>query len=155
MYNYLELKQLERRETELQAQLEILGKQKPGSIIRSSNTEKDAERGDKLPMGGFKSIRSTVSISSEQTTGSVDEKKESVNIRDSSNSNKDSNDDTTEKKDEEPLQTPITSSYTGVESQSRIRTIVIPPPAIDDRATIPIDSNTHAVNDKLDEGFWK
>ena len=131
--NYIELKQLEVREKHLQAQLERLRVQKPDSGV-DNNAESDTEK-EARPLR--KTIRSTLSISSGEFNDSVNEAKE----------------DTTQKDDKKELQTPMNSSNTGVPDGTR--TIAIPPRTINDRATEPIDSSTHAVDGSIDEEFWQ
>ncbi len=131
--NYIELKQLEVREKEIQAQLERLRVQKPDSGV-DSNADSDTEK-ETRPLR--KTIRSTLSISSGEFNDSINEAKEG----------------TPQKDDKKELQTPMNSSNTGVPDGTR--TIAIPPRTIDDRATIQIDSSTHAVDDSIDEEFWQ
>ncbi len=148
--NYIELKQLERREKQLQAQLERLREQKPSSSTESSNTDSDVEveNNDIPPSGDLKTIRSTLSISSGPLNDFVDESNAST-------SNSDWNNDTTQKDGKGTLQTQINSSNTGVQNQHGMRTIAIPPRPNDDRGTIPIESHTHAVNGEVDNEFWQ
>mmetsp|Transcript_20071 Transcript_20071/g.47056 ORF Transcript_20071/g.47056 Transcript_20071/m.47056 type:complete len:1209 (+) Transcript_20071:442-4068(+) len=176
--NYLELRQVERRERQLQGQLERLRIQNPASS-ESSTTKNDAEDDDQQLLEGFQTIRSTMSISSggaalgvdyEQAPMRSEESIEDINEdsdnyaieateatendgRQSSYRNRQSELQTTSKSpgvvvDEN---NPIRKSI--CDDESRKGTMFIPRSTID--GTIPpVDRSTHPV-DRKEEDVWQ
>ena len=145
--NHIELKQLEKREKELEVQLERLREKNPNSDITSSNAHGIEERNFEPQTGKFKKIRSTVSISTGSETHSVNEV-ESIHTGLEEGSG---NVGTTEQSDR-PLHTPTTASSNEAEGSANI---AIPPSEGVGRPTIPIDSHTHhAVDDRAENDLW-
>ena len=163
--SYLELRQVERRERELRAQLERLRISNP--VSNESNTTKTvADSDDQLPLEGFKTIRSTMSISSGQAALGVDYDQVPTRSEDRAEA---SNTDATGKDGQQPLpqdrkaKLPTTSTSPGVvvdqknpiikqtdDDKTRKRTMFIPPGNIDGTMA-QIDRSTHPVDSKEDD----
>ena len=128
--NFIELKQLEKREKELEVQLGRLREKNPSNDITSSNVHGRKERNLKPQTEKFKKIRSTVSISTGSETHSVNEL-ESIHAG--------------------LEHTPTTAPSNETEGST---TIAIPPSEGVGRPTIPIESHTHAVDDTVENDLW-
>lgn len=176
--NYLELRQVERRERQLQAQLERLRIQNPTSN-ESSTKKNDSEDNDQLLLEGFQTIRSTMSISSGEAALGVDYEQVPTRSEDSiEDINEDSDNyaiEATEATESDgrqssyqnrqsELQTTLKSPGVVVDqnnpiskptsdNESRKRTMFLPSGNID-RTVAPVDRSTHPVDRKEDD-VWQ
>jgi hypothetical protein len=171
---YIELLQLGKREIELQAQLGRLRSENPKISTDNSSTEKnDGDNDDWLPLEGFKTIRSTFSISTGPSADAANEEKEKGifcvgNIDDDSEDHAAENDGWKSAQEHRntkrstipafakdaktrPTITPLHDE--GKITQSEFDT---PRNINDDRATMPIDDgHTQPIKDDRDEDAWQ
>ena len=143
--NYFELKQLEKRKKEIEAQLERLREKNPSKNITSNTVHGREERHFNSPSEKFKNIQATVSI----VTGSETHPVSGIGSIHIGTDQGSSDNGTTEQIDKS-LETPTTASSQETESQSGSATIVIPPPESYGRPTMPIDSYTRGIDDRLE-----